>query len=363
MRIRYALRVTLLLILVLSLLAACPGCLGDFGIKLPYEGYAPEVLDDGWEISDPQAEGFDPDEITDVYRRFHSEKLYPTIHSLLVVRNGKLVAEAYCRDRGERDMLHSIQSATKSITSLLTGIAIDKGFIQSVDQRVYDYIPKYFDSDIRKREITLHHVLTMETGLDFDNDDHTEKLYNSNGSSLEFVLHRPLIFTPGSDWYYGDGNPQLLSGIIQEVSGMSEEEFAIENLFTPLGIIHYRWDNHADGLTFGAFGLWLRPRDMAKIGRLMAQNGMWNMERIVSAEWIAESTRLQTSHQTYGYYWYPWESQDAYYAEGHGGQLIYVVPDKQIVVVITADSYSNSRALASRFGELFLGVMDAVVDE
>jgi CubicO group peptidase (beta-lactamase class C family) len=336
------------------------GCLGDLDIKLPYDDYAPEQISDGWEISTPEEQGFDADGISRVYRRFYSEDLYPSIHSLLIVRNGNLVAEAYCRDKNERDTFHSIQSATKSITSILVGIAIDKGLIDSVDQTVYHFIPEYFDRDARKREITLHHVLTMETGLDFDNDEHTEKLFNYSGNSLEYVLHKPLVFLPGTDWYYGDGNPQLLSGVIQKATGMSEEEFAVQNLFGPLGITRYRWERHGDGLTFGAFGLWLKPRDMAKIGKLMVQDGIWDGEEIVSAEWIAESTKVQTTHQTYGYYWYPWEAQGTFYAEGHGGQLIYVVPGKQIVVVITADSYSNSRALSSRFGELFIGIMNAV---
>ncbi len=338
------------------------GCLGDPDIKLPYDDYTPEQLGDGWEISTPEEQGFDTDDMSRVYRRFYSEDLYPTIHSLLIVRNGRLVAEAYCRDKNERDRFHNIQSATKSITSMLVGIAIDRGLIGSVNQTVYHFIPEYFDSDIGKREITLHHVLTMETGLDFDNDVHTEKLFNSGGSSLEYVLHKPLVFAPGTDWYYGDGNPQLLSGVIQTVTGISEEAFAVENLFEPLGITLYQWEKHADGLTFGAFGLWLKPRDMAKIGRLMVQGGVWDGEQLLSAEWIAESTKVQTAHQTYGYYWYPWEAQGTFFAEGHGGQLIYVVPDKQIVVVITADSYSNSRALSSRFDELFIGIMNAVAD-
>lgn len=362
MRIDIGVRVRKLMLAAGLSASLCLGCLGDPALKLPYDDYTPEDIDDGWEISDPQTEGLDPGEIAEVYHRFYSESLYPAIHSLLVVRNGRLVAEAYCRDRAEREMFHSLQSATKSITSLLTGIAIDRGLIESVDQRVYDFIPEYFDGDVRKRDITIHNVLTMETGLDFNDDVHTEKLFNSQGSSLEFVLHRPLVFLPGTDWYYGDGNPQLISGIIRKVSGMSLEEFAVENLFGPLGITHYQWETHADGLTFGAFGLWLKPRDMARIGQLMLQNGVWKGERIVSSEWIAVSTRQQTTHHVYGYYWYPWEAVGAYYAQGHGGQLIYVVPDKQIVVVITADPYSNSRALSSRFDELFIGILDAVLD-
>jgi len=337
-------------------------CLTDPNIKLSYEDYTPTQLQDGWELSTPEQEGFNRDALNHVYERFYSEDLYPTIHSLLVVRNGKLVAEAYCRDKKDRDRYHSIQSATKSMTSLLVGIAIDQGYIDSVNQTVYHFIPEYFDADLRKREMTIHHVLTMETGLDFDNDKHTAEFFNSKGSSLEYVLHKNLIFLPGTDWYYGDGNPQLLSGIIQQTTGKSEEQFARENLFSPLGISNYLWEKHADGLTFGAIGLWLTPRDMAKIGRLMAQNGIWDGHQIVSEEWISVSTRSQTTHQNYGYYWYPWEELDAFYASGHGGQLIYVIPDRQLVVVITADSYSNSRALAANFGQLFIDIVNATVD-
>ena len=345
------------------LLTICAsGCLGDEDIKISNEGHTPEILNDGWEISTPGQEGFSEEAINEVYNNFYSEDLYPSIHSLLIVRNGKLVAEAYCRDKKDRDRFHNIQSATKSITSLLVGIAIDQGLIDSVGQTVYHFIPEYFDDDVNKREITLRDVLTMETGLDFDNDKHTVELINWKGSTLEYVLQKNLIFTPGTDWYYGDGNPQLLSGIIQKVSGKTEEEFAGENLFNPLYISLYQWEKAADGLTFGAVGLWLTPRDMAKIGKLMVQDGMWEGRQIVSPEWIAESTRRQSSHQNYGYYWYPWEEENAYFAEGHGGQLIYVVPDQQLSIVITADSYSNSSALASRFNELFIGIRSSIIE-
>jgi len=338
------------------------GCLKDEDIKIIYEGYVPESLKDGWEISSPAAEGFSEQGIDEVYRNFYSEALYPTIHSLLIVRNGKLVAEAYCRDKRDRDRFHSIQSATKSITSLLVGIAIDQGLIDSVNQTIFEFIPEYFDDDLNKREITLHDVLTMETGLDFDDDKHTVELIHWKGSTLEYVLHKNLIFTPGTDWYYGDGNPQLLSGVIQKVSGKTEEEFAKKYLFAPLDITLYQWEKAADGLTFGAVGLWLTPRDMAKIGKLMVQDGMWNGMQVVSSEWIAESTKRQSTNQNYGYYWYPWEEENAYYASGHGGQLIYVVPDQQLTIVITADSYSNSSALSARFDELFKGVLNSIID-
>jgi len=335
-------------------------CLTDPDIKLPFEGYNPVQKNDGWEISTLEAEGLVREQIDAVYQKVYSEDLYPAIHSLLIVRNGKLVAEAYCRDESEINIFHNIQSATKSITSLLTGIAIDQGLIDSVKMTVYYYIPEYFDSDIRKRDITIHHVLTMETGLDFNNDDNTVELLYDTGSSLEYVLHKKLLFLPGSDWQYNDGNPQLISGIIQTVSGKTEEAFAVENLFTPLGIKNYQWEKHHDGLTFGAVGLWLLPRDMAKIGKLLQQNGIWEDSRIVSAEWIATSTQRQSTHQNYGYYWYPMDEAGAFYASGHGGQLIYVVQSLQLVVVITADPCSNSEALSSNFQNLFNNIVESI---
>jgi len=344
---------TFYIAVILIIFALIPACLTDPEIKLPYEGYAPVQKNDGWTLSTPAAEGFDTDAIDAVYQKIYSEDLYPAIHSLLIVRNGKLVAEAYCRDKIDRDRYNPIQSATKSITSLLTGIAIDQGLIDSVHMPLYHFIPERFDGDIRKRDITIHHILTMETGLEFDNDEHTVELLHGSGSSLEYVLHKKLIFLPGTDWYYGDGNPQLISGVIQKTSGKSEEAFAVEHLFTPLGINNYMWERHADGLNFGAIGLWLVPRDMAKIGKLMQQDGMWEGQRIVSAEWIATSTRLQSTHQEYGYYWYPMNEPGAFYAQGHGGQLIYVVQRLQLVVVITADPYSNMAALSSDFHLLF----------
>ena len=336
-------------------------CLTDPDLKLPYESFQPVQKNDGWEISTPQDEGFNENDIKAIYQKVYSEDLYPAIHSLLIVRNGKLVAEAYCRDKNEINLFHHIQSATKSITSILTGIAIDQGLIESVDMPLYHFIPEYFDGDIRKRDITIHHVLTMETGLDFDNDENTIELYNGKGSSLKFVLQKKLLFLPGTDWYYGDGNPQLISGVIQETSGITEEAFAVKNLFNPLGIKNYQWEKHVDGLTFGAFGLWLLPRDMAKIGKLMQQNGVWEEEQIVSADWIAQSTQLQSTHENYGYYWYPLDQEGAFYAEGHGGQLIYVVQDLQLVVVITADSDSNRKSLSSNFEVLFASILDAII--
>lgn len=337
-------------------------CLIEENINLPYESYLPDQLNDNWEISNPATEGLNQDIIDDIYHNIYDDDLYPNLHGLLIARNGKLIAEAYTKDKGERNIPHNIVSATKSITSILTGIAIYSGYIESINATVYQIIPQYFDNDIRKREITIHHVLTMETGLNFNNDIHTNEMFNYSGSSLEFVLHKKLVFLPGTSWYYGDGNPQIISGIIQEVTGKTEEEFAKENLFDPLSITKYRWEKHSDGLTYGAKGLWLLPRDMAKIGQLMVQQGEWNGEQIVPSDWITESTMVQTTHQHYGYYWYPPSNYNSYYAEGHGGQLIWIAPEEQLVIVFTSDSYAKSYMLSANYSTIINDIINSIAD-
>ncbi len=349
--------------IVAALVAATmAACLVDDDIKVPFDTYLPEQLDDGWELSTLQAEGFNSEAVDAVYQKFFSQDYYPTAHALLVVRNGYLVAEGYCRDPADRDNYHHVQSVTKSITSILTGIAIDDALIESVDQPVYEFIPQFFDDDVRKRSITIRHVLTMQTGLNFDNDIHSVKLFNHSGSTVKYVLGRPLDFEPGSSFYYHDGNPQLMSGVIREVTGGSLEDFAITHFFDPLGIRNYQWEKPDDGMTFGAFGLWLCPRDMAKIGKMMLQNGMWNGERIVSEEWIAESTRIHVTREKYGYYWWVTESSGNYAAEGHGEQIIYVAPRDNAVVVLTADSYSSDAALSPWY-RLLIGEVLAAIRE
>jgi CubicO group peptidase (beta-lactamase class C family) len=333
--------------------------ISDPDIKRDFTGLTPENLGDGWQISTPKAEGLDAAAVGAVYEQLFDQDRYPTVHSMLVVRHGRLVAEAYARDPSERDHFHHLQSATKSFSAMLLGIALDRKLLPSVQTPLYQIIPEAFDDDERKRAITLHHALSMQTGLQFVNDDNTVELVHGKGSSLEFVLHRPLIFTPGSAFYYHDGNPQLISGVIQKASGLTEEEFARRYLFSPLGITDYQWERHADGLTFGAFGLWLRPRDMAKVGLLLVRGGEWNGQRIISSEWLAAATRPQTRAGDYGYYF--WLSSDgSFQANGHGGQIIHVWPALDLVVVITADPYSDIDKLSPGLGDLPFAVAAAV---
>jgi CubicO group peptidase (beta-lactamase class C family) len=336
---------TLTVSLVLLPLAVV-GCIGDEDIKAQFEGYAPAALDDGWVVSTPDSEGLDVAAIDRVYERLFSQDEWPTAHALLIVRHGRLVAEAYARDDAERDRYHHLQSATKSITSMMLGMAIDYGYVESVDGPLSLYLPENFDGGGPVSDLTIYHALTMQTGFDFDNDVHTATLFNYDGDTVGYVLDRAFVFDPGQGFYYNDGAPQLVSAIVQRASGVSQEKFARERLFAPLGIDNYQWESSADGRTFGAFGLWLTPRDMAKIGQLMLQDGVWNGERLLSSDWIAESTTRHVNRESYGYYWWVYEDRDIFAAEGHGLQIIHIGRGRDLVVVLIADPYSSDAALS-----------------
>lgn len=336
------------------------GCMKDEPLRRPYNGSVPLKTGDGWELSTPESEGIDPVGLEGVYKKIYNEELYPNIRSLLVVRNGKLVSEYYFRDPYDMDRLHAVMSVTKSITSLVTGIAMDKGFISSLDDPLYMFIPEYFDDVPLKRSITLRHLLTMEAGLDFDDDVHTGEMMHYPGSSLKYVLSRPMVFEPGTDWYYGDGNPQLISGVISRVTGKTLNNLAGEYLFGPIGIDDYYWEDHSDGVTLGGMGLWMKPRDMAKIGQLMLSKGSWNGSQLVSTDWIAQSTIRQADHRDYGYYWLTGED-GIYWANGQGGQIIWLYPDKELVVVLTSDSFARSWLLSpGSYDEIFQGIYNSL---
>lgn len=342
--------------ILLLLMAFCfTSCLKDEPFKLQYTGNVPEELDDGWITSTPGAAGMDEAIIDEVYQSFFSEDHLTLARSLLIIKDGKLVAEAYCRNIEDRDQIANIKSATKSVTSILTGIALDKNFLDSLNQTIYSIIPEYFDVNLEKRTISIYDVLTMQTGLDWNNDKDTRPLITGKEeSSLEMVIDKDIVFTPGTDFQYTDGNPQLLSGIITERTGKSLEDFADENLFSKMGIKDFYWEQHPDGLNFGAVALYLRPRDFARFGLLCLQHGNWGGEQLVSSAWMQEATQEHTvadNNIPYGYYWWIRPEYDAYTAIGHGGQYIYVIPSKNLAIILTSEPYAGEYESADNLEE------------
>jgi CubicO group peptidase (beta-lactamase class C family) len=348
---------------------ALTGCVPDARLKIPYND-APAVLEDGWPIATPEAQAFDRAGLRRAYESFFSEDDYVTARSLLVVRNGYLIAEGYCRDPRDIRQQRAIQSATKSVTSLLTGIAIDLGYLDDLGRTLYSIMPDEFGSDPAKLGITLFDLMTMKSGIDFNNDDFTREMeFHVRGDGAKHILAKPMIHEPGTVFNYQDCDPHLLGAALQRLTGSTLEQFAKSRLFEKIGITNYVWLKHHDGTTYGAYGLYLVPRDLARIGKLVAQRGRWNDEQVVSEQWIDLSTSRQSEVDPvgtglgfeYGLYWWRIPEIGAFTAYGHGGQYILVVPAKNLVIVMTAEPDTNGDTAEIRL-EQFVVLARVIID-
>lgn len=326
------------------ILIALGGCVSDMPFKYEWST-VPEQLDDGWDVALPEDVGIDPEVLHGIYMRFLSEDQYFNAKSLLVVKDGRLIFEAYCRTPDDRDTYGHMQSATKSVTSLVFGIVMSEGFIDSLDQSLYSIMPEKFPADARKQSITLRHLLTMASGLAFDNDVFSVEIYVDRPCDpVRYILKKPLYAMPGERFYYRDCDPHLISYAIGRLTGKTLAKLAKERLFEPLGIGEYYWQADHAGITMGAHGLHLKPRDMAKIGQMVLDHGRWHDQRIVDSTWVAISTQRQTEtqYQTephvyhYGYYWWTVPRWGAFTAWGHGGNFIFVVPARDLVIVMSS---------------------------
>lgn len=354
--------------LVVSLLIL-PACLEDGPAKIAWND-EPRALDDGWEIGAPEDHGFDREKLWEAFRPFFSEdELVPAI-SLLVIRDGVLVAEGYARDLGDVDRKNAIMSATKSVTSLVAGIAIDRGLLDP-ERPLRELLPAQVEGlDERKARITLPDLLTMRSGLDFSNDEFSMVMaHEVKGDGLRYILERPLGAEPGTRFAYQDCDPHLVSGVIQAATGRTLADFADENLLGPLGIRDRRWLAHADGVTYGPYGLYLKPRDFAKLGLLALQGGRWGDRQLVSPSWMLASTTsrvfpsdpVSLTGLGYGFYWWVRPEARAFFAWGHGGQYLYVVPEDDLLIVLTAEPDTNIDG-GDIWPEAFFGLADRVVD-
>jgi CubicO group peptidase (beta-lactamase class C family) len=339
----FAARLLITAILTASSIALS-GCVSDMPFKIETSS-VPEQLNDGWEVASPEEVNIDPGILNEIHREFASEDRYFNAKSLLVVKNGKLVFEAYCRSLDDRDRYGHVQSVTKSITSLVFGIVKSEGYIDSLDERLYSVMPKKFPADTRKRSITFRHLLTMTSGLDFDNDVFSVEIYaDKPRDPAKYILSKPLYAMPGERFYYRDCDAHLVSCAIGRLTGKSEARWARERLFEPLGITEYYWDTDHTGTPMGPYGLHLKPRDMAKIGQLVLDHGRWRGRQVVDSAWVAVSTRRQvdTEYTTephvyhYGYYWWVLPRWGAFTASGHGGNFILVSPAQEMVVIMTS---------------------------
>jgi CubicO group peptidase (beta-lactamase class C family) len=301
-------------------------------------GYWPT---NGWRTSSPEAQGMDSGRLASMFAYIEEHDI--SVHSVLVIRHGYLVTEAY-RYPYQPDTLHSLQSCTKSVVSALVGIAIQQGYIDGVDQHLIDLFPQRTIAhlDEAKRALTLEDVLTMRSGLPmFENVP--PEVWESE-QLVPAILDLPMATEPGGKFVYNGTASELLGAIVGETAGMKTLDFATQNLFEPLGIRDVQWDTYGPEHVYANAGLWLTPRDMAKFGYLYLKNGQWEGTQLLPPDWVTASTAAHVRHpglgsqpfaDGYGYQW--WVDDDGYYmALGAGGQAILVHPDLDLIAVFTS---------------------------
>jgi CubicO group peptidase (beta-lactamase class C family) len=297
---------------------------------------------ESWRTSTPEEEGMDSELLAKACVFVREEELH--VHSMLVIRHGHLVVDAYFYPFPP-GLMHDIASCTKSFTTTLIGIAIDKGFINSVRQPVVDLFSrrKIANIDAHKNSMTLEHLLTMTSGLScyhMPGEITLQKMLQSQ-DWVQFTLDLAMNEPPGTRFEYCSPCSHLLSAIIQENTGLSTLDFARRHLFEPIGISEIIWPTDPQGINRGWGDLHLTPHDMAKLGYLYLNNGQWEGQQILSPRWIAAAIRKHSSPPPdiypvfgYGYQWWL-TTPDIFYADGRGGQMILVAPEADIVVVFT----------------------------
>ncbi|MBN1202785.1 MAG: serine hydrolase [Anaerolineae bacterium] len=337
--------------------------------NIPARDYWPTT---GWRSADPADLSLDGAQLERAADLLTAQ--YPHIDSLIVVRGGYLVFERYPGVRGP-DVLRNLKSVTKSVLSTLIGIALDTGDLGSLDDRLGDYVPAYFTSadDPRKRAITVRDLLTMRSGLEWAEWGAQVIEMTSSPHWFRYVLDRPLIHDPGQHFNYSTGDSHLLAALLQAAAAMTALDFADLYLFKPLGITRRAWPGDPQGVTIGGAELSLTPRDLAKFGCLILNNGAWDGDTIVPADWVRDATRKQVSvlpadpdHPplSYGYLWWvrPQGEYKSALAVGLGGQYVYVIPGLDMVIVMTGDIATAPDAFRdNRMIRAFNVVQDAIV--
>jgi CubicO group peptidase (beta-lactamase class C family) len=330
---------------------------------------APPNLNDGWPASPPEQQGLDAALVCAIGPRVEAWQ-GADVHAVVVIRHGALVYENYFAGEDQKwgkplgrvsynaSMVHDLRSVTKSLTSLVVGIAVDRGWIKDLDAPVLSFFPEYADlRNPEKDRITLRHFLMMSTGLAWDesipysNPDNSENRLYEAKDPYRFVLERPVADPPGLVFNYVTGAPTVLGAMVHKVTGKPFDAVEKEVLLDPLGITDTEWIHFDNGDPMAGGGLRLRARDLAKIGQLVLTHGAWNGKQVVSADWIAQSTapRLNAySMYFYGYQWWLGRSLvdgrqvDWIAGRGYGGQRLFIIPSLDIVMVVMEGHYSTS---------------------
>jgi CubicO group peptidase (beta-lactamase class C family) len=267
---------------------------------------------------------------------------FPMVEALVVIQHGALVYEHYVRDLQPGDTVELL-SITKSITSVLIGMMLHEGLLDSLDQNLADILPDYYTrlAAPLARQITIRHLLTMTSGFEWDFHNRDRQFWRLR--HLEDVLNGPMSHQPGAVFSYDDCNVQLLSHVINRITGFSAAECA-EPLFELMGIANHPWTVDEWGFANCSGGLSLAPRDLAKFAYLFLTDGCWEGERLLSPEFVQEAISVQSAGgypagTGYGFLWWVWNARGypAFYGLGQGGRIVFAVPEQELIAVVTTD--------------------------
>jgi len=299
---------------------------------------APTSAGDGWEMGTPESVGMSSALLEKAAQNLAQ---VPQSLSFLVIRRGVLVFERYFHGSAK---LHSnnIHSASKSILSALTGIALREAFLHSVDQKISTILSPRYTVPENKKNLTVRHLLTMSGGLAWTEDE-TEYEIEVRRDWVKAILALRPIKPVGETFFYNTGLTHLLSAVLTEASGLSTSALAKKYLFKPLGATFEHWGHDPQGYNSGGYNLYLTPRAMAKFGQLYLQQGVWHGQQIVPQAWVEESLQVQStvdSTRDYGYLWWlpKFHNHAVKKMWGFGGQFVYLIPGSDTIVVMTADT-------------------------
>lgn len=321
---------------------------------------------DDWPLAAPSQVGMDGGLLEELGPQFEAWR-DANLHGVVMIRRGKLVFERYFEGEDERygrplgrvahgpERLHDLRSISKSVLSLLFGVAVDRGWFGDLDRPILDFFPEY--QDLRPwpvAGVTLRHALTMSAGLQwneylpYSNPENSERRMIEAPDRARFVLEQPIARPPGITYNYNGGLTELLATVLTRRAGRPLQDFAREVLFGPLGISDVEWITYADGAPSAVSGLRLRPRDLARIGWMALKGGIWRDQRLISQRWIEELTAPHMNGEGLFFYGYQWwlgrslvKRQEIRWisAVGWGGQRMFLVPSLDLVVVVTAGLY------------------------
>ncbi len=383
-------------ILVLITMFIFSHCKKDAVSEIVYQYSVPVKYEDDIETASLESVNMNKDNICAMIDYINSVE-QNNIHNILIFRNNKLVFEQYFQGNalnfniadlnGEqmeynRETDHFIASISKSVTSVIVGVAINMGYISDLNKKIIDYFPEYADILIDGKEnITVENLLTMRCGLEFDentflyNDPRSDTYQMINSQDpLRYVLSKPLITTPGTEFHYNTGTTNILAAIIAKETGETFFNWANANFFDAMNIEGGKWSMMANGVPLASGGLYLRARELSKIGLMFLNDGMWLGKQFIAANWIEKSVHEHVSvgnsffeNTSYGYQW--WISNltvnkkacKCYFGAGWGDQFLFVIPELELVVEFNSGNFAGAGKI-SPLNLLYDYILKAVND-